>query len=129
MTRPSGAATLTIMSNTAADEELTELVAGTPEARRELAVRRINKRRDFQGHIVAYLVINTVVWGIWAVIGASSGSWFPWPVFLTLGWGIGVAMNAWDVYFRRPVSEEEIRHEMDQLSSIAADSPAGQTKP
>ena len=34
---------------------------------------------------------------IWAVIAATSGSSWPWPVFLTLFWGIGLAMNAWGV--------------------------------
>ncbi len=99
-----------------ADEEL-EVVASTPETRREQAVRSVKKRRDFQTHLVSYLVINLVVWGIWAVIGATSGAWFPWPVFVTLGWGIGIAMNAWDVYFRRPISEDDISREMDRISS------------
>lgn len=104
------------MSQGNAEEEL-EVVAGTPEARREQAVRSVKKRRDFQTHLVAYLVINVVVWGIWAAVGATSGAWFPWPVFVTLGWGIGIAMNAWDVYFRRPVSEEDIRRELDRLDN------------
>jgi fatty acid desaturase len=103
------------MSQATAEVEL-EVVATTAEARREQAVRRVKKRRDFQTHLVAYLVINVVVWGIWVVIGANSHSWFPWPLFMTLGWGIGVAMNAWDVYFRRPIAEEEIRQEMQRLS-------------
>lgn len=104
------------MSQGNAEEEL-EVVASTPEARREQAVRSVKKRRDFQTHLVAYLVINVVVWGIWAAVGATSGAWFPWPVFVTLGWGIGIAMNAWDVYFRRPVSEEDIRRELDRLDN------------
>ena len=58
-----------------------------------------------------------MVWGIWAAVGATSGSWFPWPVFVTLAWGIGIAMNAWDVYFRRPISEEDISRELDRLGS------------
>jgi hypothetical protein len=104
------------MSEAAAEQEF-EVVADTPEARREQAVRSVKKRRDFQTHLVSYLVINLVVWGIWTVIGVTSGAWFPWPVFVTLGWGIGIAMNAWEVYFRRPVSEEDIRREMDRLGS------------
>ncbi len=51
------------------------------------------------------------------MVGATSGSWFPWPVFVTLAWGIGIAMNAWDVYFRRPISEEDISRELDRLGS------------
>ena len=39
---------------------------------------------------------------------------FFWPIFPLLGWGIGVAFNAWDVY-RPPISEDRIRREMDRL--------------
>ena len=42
---------------------------------------------------------------IWAVVGAGSGSWWPWPVFVTLGWGIGLVMNAWEVFIRKPITE------------------------
>jgi hypothetical protein len=106
------------MSETTTQEEL-EVVADTPEARREQAVRSVKKRRDFQTHLVSYVVVNLVVWGIWTVIAVTSGADFPWPVFVTLGWGIGIVMNAWDVYFRRPVSEEDISREMDRLGSRA----------
>lgn len=36
-------------------------------------------------------------------------------VFPLLGWGIAVAFNAWDVYGRRPVTEDQIRREMERL--------------
>jgi hypothetical protein len=35
---------------------------------------------------------------------------------VTLLWGLGLTFNAWDVYFRRPITEEEIRREMDRLA-------------
>lgn len=31
------------------------------------------------------------------------------------GWGIGVAMNAWEVYLRKPVTEAGIAKEMERL--------------
>jgi 2TM domain len=52
-----------------------------------------------------YVLANLAFWGIWVVIGIGSHSWWPWPVFLTLFWGIGLLMNAWDVYMRTPISE------------------------
>jgi hypothetical protein len=102
------------MPTTTADD-LDEVVATTPDARREQALRRLKKRRDFKAHAFVYGLVNAVVWGIWAVIGANSHSWWPWPVFVTLGWGIGLVMNAWDVYFRRPITEEELRREIEHL--------------
>ena len=92
-----------------------EVVAATPEGLREQALLRLKKRRDFKAHLVVYLLVNAVVWGTWAVIAASTQSWWPWPVFLTLFWGIGVAMNAWDVYFRTPITEDELQREIERL--------------
>lgn len=78
---------------------------------REQAVSRLKKKRDFRGHVFIYVAVNAVLVVIWAV----TGSGFFWPIFPILGWGIGVAANAWDVYGRKPISEEEIQHETERL--------------
>jgi hypothetical protein len=78
---------------------------------RKLAVDQLKKKRDFKTHVVVYVTVNTFLVVIWAVTGAD----FFWPVFPILGWGIGVAANAWDVYGRKPITEEEIRRETDRL--------------
>jgi hypothetical protein len=97
-------------------ELLDEVVDTSPEGLREQALRRVKKRRDFHAHAFAYLVVNIVLWGVWLIIGVTSHSWYPWPLWVTLGWGLGLTFNAWDVYFRRPITEEEIRREMDRLA-------------
>ncbi len=56
-------------------------------------------------------------WGVWAIIGATSHSWFPWPLWVTLGWGVGLAFNVWDVYGRKPVTDDAIQREMQRDSS------------
>jgi hypothetical protein len=92
-----------------------EVLAESPELLREQAVRRLKKRREFHSHVFVYLSVNIVMWGIWAVIGRTSGSWYPWPLWVTLAWGLGVIFNAWDVYVRRPITESEIHREMEKL--------------
>ena len=82
---------------------------------RSEAVKRLQKKREFKAHLVSYIAINLVVWAIWGVIFAASGVWFPWPVFVTFGWGIGVAFHAWDVLGRKPITEEEILKEEARL--------------
>ncbi len=82
------------------------------QALRDLAFKRVKDRRDFQGHVVAYVVVNLVLWGVWAMT-SGLGS-YPWPVWVTLGWGIGVVMNWWAVT-RRPISREEVQQELDRL--------------
>jgi 2TM domain len=80
---------------------------------RKLAISRLRKRRDFGTHVVIYVIVNAMLVGIWAVTGAG----FFWPVFPILGWGIGVAANAWDVYGRRPITEDQVRQETERLRS------------
>ena len=100
---------------TATGSEREEVVATTPDALREQALERLKKRRDFKAHLLVYALVNVAVWGIWAVVAASTHSWWPWPVFVTLFWGIGLAMNAWDVYLRKPITEAELQQEMEHL--------------
>jgi hypothetical protein len=78
---------------------------------RELAKKRANKRRDLGAHIVAYVVINAMLVAIWAMTGAG----YFWPAWAIFGWGVGVVLNIWDVYFRRPVTEHDIQREMERL--------------
>ena len=81
------------------------------EELREQALERLKKKRDFRGHVMVYVLVNTFLVVIWAV--TSHG--FFWPVFPMVGWGIGVVMNAWDVYWATTPTEERVRHEMDRL--------------
>ena len=83
----------------------------TEDELREQAIAQLKKKRDFRTHIFIYLLVNTMLVVIWAVTGAD----FFWPIFPIVGWGIGVAANAWDVYGRKPISEDEIRRETERL--------------
>ena len=76
---------------------------------RDRAVTRLKKRRDFRGHLLVYLLVNTFIVVIWAVTDAHG---FFWPVFPIVGWGIGVVMNAWDVYWRPRITEQDIQREI-----------------
>ena len=99
------------------DKLIDDVVADTPEALREQAVRQLKKRRDFHMHLFTYLTINLVVWAVWAIIGITAHSWFPWPLWVTLGWGVGLVFNAWDVYVRRPVTEADVQREIRRLQT------------
>ena len=80
---------------------------------RERAIKQLKKRRDFHGHVLVYLLVNAFLVVIWAV--TSPGGFF-WPIFPMVGWGIGVVMNAWDVYFAEDFDEDDIDREMQRLS-------------
>jgi len=57
---------------------------------------------------VTYVVVNLMFVGIWAV---TCGGYF-WPAWIIFGWGVGLVLNAWDVYFRRPITEADIDREL-----------------
>lgn len=103
---------------TATSDDREEVVGRTQEELREQALRRLRKRRDFKAHAFVYVLVNAVVWGIWVVIAASSHSWWPWPVFVTLFWGVGLVMNGWDVYVRKPITEDELQREIAHLRAL-----------
>ena len=84
-----------------------------PPSLREQALARLKAKRDFHAHLIVYVLVNALLWGVWAITGAG----FPWPVFPTAGWGIGVAFNAWDVYGRKPITEADVEEEMRRLRS------------
>jgi hypothetical protein len=77
---------------------------------RAQARKRLEKRRDFSAHVAAYVVINAVLIGIWAISGAG----YFWPAWVLLGWGIGLALNAWDVFFRREITEADVDREVER---------------
>lgn len=88
-----------------------EAAPRTEQELREKAVSRLRKKRDFRAHVFVYVAVNALLVVIWAV----TGSGFFWPIFPILGWGIGIAANAWGVYGRKPISEDEIRRETERL--------------
>jgi hypothetical protein len=78
---------------------------------RERALERIEKKQEFHAHLLAYVLVNTMLVGIWAVTGAG----FFWPVFPLLGWGIGIGFHAWDTYRVGEPSEAQIEREVRRL--------------
>lgn len=86
--------------------------AAREQVLRDQAIRRLKKRRDFYGHLVVYILVNGFFAGIWVLTGADV---FFWPAILMGLWGIGLIMNAWDVFGRQELGEDRIRREMDRL--------------
>jgi len=83
----------------------------TDDDLRKQAIKRVNKRRDLGAHIVTYCVINAMLVGIWAITGAG----YFWPAWVILGWGVGLALNVWDVFFRHPITDADIEREVNRM--------------
>ena len=83
-----------------------------PDQLREQAVRSLKKKAAFRSSLIVYVVVNALLVVIWA---ASGGGYF-WPIWVIGGWGIGVALQAWDAYGqRKTISEDQISEEMNRL--------------
>lgn len=86
--------------------------ASAPDPVRARAVRRLKKKRDLATHVLVYVLVNVVLVIIWAI--TSNGGFF-WPVFPIAFWGIGVVMNAWDVFHSGDFSDAEIDREVARM--------------
>lgn len=84
------------------------------DERRAAAVKRLKDKRDFRSHAAAYVLVNALLVAIWAL---SGGGYF-WPIWSIAGWGIGLAFNAWAVYFERQITEDDIRKEMGRQGGL-----------
>jgi len=104
--------------------------AGSEELARQQAIRQVERRRRFWiGTIVGTvaLVIVVVVWafseyhnaGGWPTSGFSQSSGIPnvwnyWIIYPAIAWVLLMAGNAWWVYGHKPVSETEIKREIER---------------
>jgi fatty acid desaturase len=75
---------------------------------REQARKRVEKKHKFRGDVVAYVIINLFLMGTWAVTGAG----YFWPAWVLAGWGVLLLLDAWSLYVRRPITEDEVDDEM-----------------
>lgn len=46
-------------------------------------------RVEFKIHAFIYVMVNLLLWSVWALTGQE----FPWAIFPTLGWGIGLFIH------------------------------------
>ena len=81
-----------------APPDLADESALTPDQMRAMALKRLRKQSDFRVHLWIYLAVNALL----VVVCAWTGAPLFWPIFPIVGWGIGVAANAWDAYGRKP---------------------------
>jgi hypothetical protein len=79
---------------------------GSPEY--EHARKRVEKKHKFRGDLVAYVVINVFLIVAWAVTGFG----YFWPGWILGVWGVFLVLDAWNIYYRSPITEDEIEREL-----------------
>lgn len=87
------------------------------------------KRAKFKKHLVSYIIVNGLLWVVWAFSGHLGSSYFdgyregfhfPWPVIIMFFWGIGLFFDFFNAYFGsvKPLEEKEYQKLIDKKDSI-----------
>jgi len=74
----------------------------TPQQRENATRKQLKRQRELRGHLVTFVLVNAFLIGIWLATSVAAGEpVFFWPIFPILGWGLGLAVQAWQVYGER----------------------------
>ena len=104
--------------------------AGSGQLARQQVIKQIERKRRFWASTVAAavgMIVLVVIWatseyhnaGGWPVNGFSQSSgihdvWNYWIVYPLGAWALLTAASAWFVYGHKPISEREIKHEIER---------------
>lgn len=78
---------------------------------------RIAQRRvSFKNHALVYLVVNAFLWALWFFNDGNydrfdRGFIRPWPLFTSLGWGIGLVFHFIGAYVSPGINSAEREYE------------------
>jgi hypothetical protein len=65
---------------------------------RDPALWRLAERRaKFKAHLFNYLLVNVLLWVVWALTGRAARP-LPWPVFVSAFWGLNLLLHGLGVY-------------------------------
>ena len=74
-----------------------------PEGKDPQLWQLAHRRASFKKHLATYIIINLFLWALWYFTKgkydySSEHRLFPWPVWSTLGWGIGLLFHFINAY-------------------------------
>jgi hypothetical protein len=79
----------------------------------EAIMRKAKSRVKFKRSLFTYLVVNSFLWFLWLIGDPQYDSLIPWPIYPTLGWGIGLAFQGYSAYYG--ISEDAVQKEYDKI--------------
>lgn len=60
------------------------------------------KRASFKKSLSVYIIVNIFLWALWFFTDKNNYSWnvnhWPWPLWASLGWGLGIALQYVSAY-------------------------------
>jgi hypothetical protein len=79
---------------------------------RAQAVRRLHRKRGLQGHALSFVLVNLLAVSLWWFLSPRA---FFWPLYLLVGWGVGLAFHAWAVCAPSELDEDRVQREIDRI--------------
>ena len=79
--------------------------------------RMAKARAAFKSHLLTYVLVNALLWTIWAVTDHHRGT--PWPIWGTVFWGFGLfiqGLGTYSLFNRLDWSEREYERLVRQRS-------------
>jgi hypothetical protein len=69
------------------------------EPKDEMLWEIAKKRASFKTHLTTYLLVNGFLWALWYFQwDGETSARFPWALWSTLGWGIGLVSHYLSAY-------------------------------
>lgn len=70
------------------------------------------RRASFKSHFAYYLIINGFLWAIWFFYSRRTDhNGLPWPVWCSMGWGIGLLFHFLGAYVYPEANSVEKEYE------------------
>ena len=91
--------------------ECEQPTARSEKTERDRARARVERKHKLRADFGAYVVVSLALTIAWAVTGFGSF----WPGWVIGIWGVFLVIDALNVHYRRPVTEEEIDEELRRL--------------
>ncbi|MCY4145543.1 MAG: 2TM domain-containing protein [Chloroflexi bacterium] len=93
----------------------------TEDELRKRARKKLSARRELVQHLLSYILVNLFLWTIYLATWQE----FPWPLFVSGGWGIGIVSHLADYYFKHGKGAEwreaDIEREVIRQRRLARD--------
>jgi hypothetical protein len=76
------------------------------------------RRASFKSNLITYLIVNGFLWAIWYFTKEKYNHYgWPWPIWPTLGWGIGQLFHFFGAYVYPEANSAEREYEKLTKSS------------
>ena len=70
------------------------------------------KRAGFKSSLIAYFIVNAFLWTFWYLTDRKDhDDQWPWPIWTTLGWGVGLLFYFFGAYVYPEINSTEREYE------------------